>query len=327
MDKDLQYYLDHPEETPDDPAVLATLAEQMAAPTPAPVENPEPTPEDVKKEEVAAPSSDPVEEPKQVEEEGAIATPSGKGTIPYAVLKGEREKRQAAEAAVADLSDRLKSIEQQVAQGSTKAAEAAIADLPAEELEALRIDFPVFGKVIDTLLNKIDTLTGEISGIKQTDEQRQAAAQRQQAMAVQELIDNDPVLSHLQRNDPDLFAKAVDIDRTLTGDPRFPDMASRFAKVSETVEALFGPFEGVSRPKPVPATPAVKAVDKEAARAAVTQKIATSKATPASLSDIPAGDAQETDELDALENLSPSEIGDRMMKMSEAQRTAFLNRF
>lgn len=322
MEKTLQYYLDHPDETPDDPAVLATLAEQMAAPPAEEVSAP--ATKDVKKEEEPAPSSEPAEEPKQVEEEGAIATPSGKGTIPYAVLKGEREKRQAAEAAVADLSERLKGIEQQMAQGSTNAAEAAIADLPAEELEALRIDFPVFGKVIDSLLNKIESLTGEISGIKQIDEERQAATQRQQAATVQELIDNDPVLSHLQRNDPELFAKAVDIDRTLIGDPRFPDMASRFAKVSETVESLFGPFDGVSRPK---SAPSIKPIDKAVARAAVTEQIANRKATPTSLSDIPSGDAQETDELDDLENLSPTEIGARMLKMSEAQRTAFLNRF
>lgn len=327
MDKDLQYYIDHPEETPDDPAVLAQLAEQMAAPV---VTDPaaEPEDKDVKKEEPAPSAAAPEEKPAQEqEEEGVIATPSGKGTIPYAVLKGEREKRQAAEAAVAELNAKVQQIEQQMAKGTDKGDAAAAKELEAlsaEELEAIRTDFPVFGNVIDKLLTKIGTLTDEITTIKQGEQAREATARTETAKTVQELIDGDPVLLHLQTTDPDLFAKAVEIDRALMGNPRYSDMATRFAKVSEVMESTFGPFEGVKHPAPPPST---IEVDKDVARGSVEKQVAASKASPKSLSDIPAGDPPASSELDNLENLSAVELSDRMMKMSPDQRTAFLNRF
>jgi len=328
MEKDLQYYIDHPDETPDDPAALAQLAEQMAN---AVVTDPvaEPEDKDVKPEEPAPSAAAPEEAPaqEQVEEEGAIATPSGKGTIPYAVLKGEREKRQAAEAAVAAMSAKMQDIERQMAKGTEKgdaAAEQELANLSSEELEAIRTDFPVFGSVIDKLMAKIGTLTNEITAIKRVEETREATARTETAKTVQELIDGDPILLHLQTTDPDLFAKAVELDRTLMGNPRYPDMASRFAKVSEIMETTFGPFEGVKRPAASP--PAIE-INKDAARGSVAKQVASSKASPKSLSDIPAGDPPASSELDNLENLSTVELSDRLMKMTPDQRTAFLNRF
>lgn len=327
MDKDLQYYLDHPDETPDDPAALAALAEQMN--TPVVTEDPAPAEKDVKADPSPA-EEKPVVAEEQAKEEGDILMPSGKGTIPYAVLKSEREKRQAAEAATAELTSKLAEMQEQLAKGTQKGdAKAeeigaeALATMTPDELDALRADFPVFGKVIDSLMGTIGSLSKEVESLKQTEEVRAVDNQRRAATSVQELIDNEPVLLHLQTKDPDLFAKAVEIDKTLMNNPRYPDMASRFAKVSQIMESTFGPFDGVTAPKKDTAP----TVSKEVARKAVLDKVASTPASPKSLSDIPAGEPPESDEMANLESLSAAELSDRMMKMTSDQRTAFLNRF
>ncbi len=339
MDKDLQYYLDHPDETPDDPAVLLQLAEQMTAPITG--EEPPPTEKKDEKPEDPAPSSEEpkkgeakqVEEPKK-EEEAAILMPSGKGTIPYAVLKSEREKRQAAEEAVAELSQKMEQMQAQLAKGTdrgdAKAAEIgteALATMTPEELDALRSDFPVFGKVIDSLMGTIGTLTKEVETLKQSEQVRTTTSQNQAATTVQELIDGEPILLHLQTSSPDLFAKAIEIDKTLMGNPKYPDMASRFEKVAEIMDSTFGPFDGVPAKVKTPPATHETSVNKDAARKIVLEKIEKNKAVPNSLSDAPSGEPPASDEVASLENLSALELTDRLLKMSADQRTAYLNRF
>lgn len=331
MEKDLQFYLDNPDQLPDDPAILAELAEKMTAPVVA--DDQTETKEDVKKEEPAPSSEEPKkEEVKETQEEPTgIATRDGKGTIPYEVLKSEREKRQAAESAVAELSSKIEEIQAQLAKGTDKGdakaeqlGSEALATMAPEELDALRTDFPVFGNVIDKLMGTISSLTKEVSSLKQSEQVREADTRRSTAVTVQELIDNEPVLVHLQANDPKLFAKAVDIDNTLKGDIRYPTMADRFKKVAEIMETTFGPFEGI-KVKAAPETTKTT-VSKEKVDQVINQKIEQNKAAPKSLSDIPAGDPPESSEQNELESLSSAEISDRLMKMTADQRTAFLNR-
>ena len=333
MDKDLQYYMDHPDELPTDPNALAQLANGATVDA-SDKDEPESPAEDVKP--AVAPSGDgekkAADEPQVKEEEQDILTPSGKGTIPYAVLKSERERRHAAETAVADLTGKLSEIQEQLAKGTHKGdakaeqlGEEALSAMSSEELDALREDFPAFGSVIDKLMGTIGSLTQQVESLKRSDQDREIAEQRSAARSVQELIDNEPVLLHLQSKEPALFAKAVEIDRALTGDARYPDMASRFAQVAKIMETTFGPFDGVSKPA-AHVAPDRPSVDKETVRKAVAEKVASTKATPRSLSDIPAGDMPESDEMARLENLSTVELTDRLLKMTSDQRTAFLNR-
>lgn len=245
------------------------------------------------------------------------------------MLKSEREKRQAAEATASELSSKLAEMQDQIAKGTQKGdAKAeeigaeALATMSPEELDALREDFPVFGKVIDSLMGTIGNLNKEVKALKASEQTREVVAQKQTAETVQELIDAEPILLHLQTTDPELFARAVEIDKTLMNNPRYPDTASRFAKVAEIMESSFGPFDGIT-----PAKPVVQTTNKEEARKAVLDKVSKTAASPKSLSDIPAGDPPESDEMANLENLSAAELSDRLMKMSSDQRTAFLNRF
>lgn len=358
--KDLQYYLDHPDEIPEDPALLAQLAAQMGETSTKPGEGeqddtataPTATSGETKPKEgeadpatqQQAPASKGAEEQQQEgvvdpqktgAEEAPIATKDGKHTLPYSVLKSEREKRQAAEAQVEELSQQVAQIQAQLAKGTQagdKAAEAqaqqAMEGMTGEELEALREDFPVFGKVIDSLLSTIKGLSEQVSSLTTREETREVEVRKSVAETVQDHIDNVPVLAYLQTNDPDLFNRAVEIDNALRKDSKFGnDMATRFAKVAETMENLYGPFP-VQKPTTATPEPSTKppAANTEDARKAVQEKISQATAKPKSLSDIPSGELPESDEVQAMESMSPTEIGDKLLKMTAEQRDRFLSR-
>lgn len=339
--KDLQHYLDHPDDIPTDPAELAELEKLMNG-APEPATDPElavkePSApagaDEPKKDEPAKVDEKQAGEKKEGEEEAPIATRDGKRTIPYDVLRSERERRQVAESAVQELTSKVAEIQEQLAKGTqagdakaSEVAKEAAGTLDPEELEALRSDFPVFGKVLDKLMSTIDGLTTQVTTLQEREQSRQIETQRTVAMTVQDHIDANPVLSHLQSTNPDLFARAVEIDNTLRKDPKFGDMGDRFAKVAATMETLYGPFDGVVKEKVTEEVPPTPPVSKEAARKAVEEKIKGSPASPKSLSDLPAGEAPESNEFDAINNASASEIGDKLLRMTPEQRTAFLNR-
>lgn len=346
MSKDLQYYLDNPDEVPSDPAVLAALAEQMNGAAPAvdgdaseSGEKAAPRAEGEAGDPSTATAADTskVTEGKTQESEAAnaneeapIATRDGKRTIPYEVLRTERERRQAAESAVAELSQQVEEIRAQLSKGTVAgtaeaaaAVERATEALSPEDLEALREDFPNFGKVIDNLMSTIDGLSNKVAELASKDVARETEVQSVVAKTVQEMIDDDPVLVHLQTNEPKLFMRAVELDNSLKAD--FPDMGARFEKVSKMMWDLYGPFEGVTLE--TPAAEASPSVSKEAAKEAVKEALRAAKpAKPATLSDLPTGEPPASSEQNELESLSSVEIGAKLMSMTVDQRQAFLNR-
>lgn len=340
--KDLQHYLDNPDDLPSDPELLAQLAEQMSGST---VADPAPEPIEKQDEKSATSGADKgteqtVEKEVQVEKvitpegEAPISTPDGKHTIPYSVLKTERERRQAAEDAVADMGQQLKEIQAQLAKGTEKGTEAAVEiakdaveTMTPDELAAVKEDFPVLGKVIDGLMSTIGQLTNQVKTLSEREQTREADVRQTVAMTVQDHIDNEPVLAHLQADNPELFARAVEIDTALRNDPKFAgNMAARFAKVAQSMETIYGPFEGVA-PKPQPTAKSdTPTVSKDAARKVVEAKVQATTVRPNSLSDLPSGELPASDEFESLENASPVEIGDKLLRMSQEQREKFLNR-
>lgn len=350
--KDLQFYLDNPNEVPDDPLLLGQLAERISSGSEVAAKTPDaeqdaaekpPVPSDQTKEAEAKPAGE--EKPaadgkpdgEKQEEEAPIATRDGKRTIPYDVLRTERGRRQAAENAVGELSARLDELQAQLAQGTAQGdkqaaqtAEAALDGMSAEELEALREDFPVFGKVIDQLLSRIHDLADQVTDLSARETTREQSVRQNVQQTVQELIDEQPVLAYLQTQEPALFTAAVELDATLAKDPRYSDLATRFTKVAELMDQAYGPFPiapPVAEKPAEPAAPSKPSVqNKEAARKAVIDTLNKAQAKPATLSDIPAGDLPESDELLSLENMSATEVGDRLMKMTPEQREKFLNR-
>ena len=192
-------------------------------------------------------------------------------------------------------------------------------------MEALREDFPAFAKLLDAANAQISKLTDTVSTLTKREKARDQDAETQVAKTVQELIDDEPVLLHLQTNDPDLWERAVELDNMLKKTGKFTSTADRFAKVSEQMETLFGPFEGVSVKKQTLSASKEKVADD--ARTKVAEKLKDVKpAKPQTLSDLPNGEIPETDERSALENLSVVEIGAKLLTMSPEKQREYLNR-
>ena len=340
-EKDLQYYIDHPDELPTDQDELMRLyAQATEEGDPSTGEGEQDV--SVKTEDASsgetkdAVKEDPTQEKAKTaaaeETEAPIATRDGKGTIPFSVLKTEREKRQAAEAMAREMQDRLAAVEEQLAKG-TKKGDAAAAELAQEaseavsdeDMEALREDFPAFAKLLDAANAQISKLTDTVSTLTKREKARDQDAETQVAKTVQELIDDEPVLLHLQTNDPDLWERAVELDNMLKKTGKFTSTADRFAKVAEQMETLFGPFDGVSVKKQT--LPASKEKVTDDARTKVAEKLKDVKpAKPQTLSDLPNGEIPETDERSALENLSAVEIGAKLLTMSPEKQREYLNR-
>jgi hypothetical protein len=93
-------------------------------------------------------------------------------------------------------------------------------------------------------------------------------------------------------------------------------MAERFVKAAAAYEAIYGAINAPTVAAPA-AKPAAKTVDDVLAAA--------KPSAPRSLSDLPGGSFVEQSEIGNLENLSGSEIGNNLMKMSAKQRDAYLN--
>lgn len=359
--KDLQYYLDHPEEanTPEIIEALAAGTEPVAAKTDEPV-----VVDNGKQDEKTATSGDPAKtatDSQQVDKKGqestniaadvtqqvapkkednakpeGVATRDGKHIIPYGVLESERDRRQAAENTVQELQRKLDEMQASAAKGTAQGdkkvqqiAEQADELLSPEDLEAMRVDFPALATTIDRFKTVIGALNAKVESLTARDQERELSTAEQAAKRVQEFIDVEPVLAHLQSTNPELWAQAIALEKTLQANPKFADTATRFAKVAERMSEDYGPFDGVpAKPtladkggKPTPAA-------SEAARKAVEEQLKQSQqgSAPRSLSDLPSGEAPATDERASLENMSVVELGAQLSTMTTEQRDAFLRR-
>lgn len=337
MDKDLQYYLDHPEEVPTDPEVLAQLLNASATePEPGEKQEDPPKPAETKKEEEAAVAG-------EGEEEAPILTRDGKHTIPYDVLKTERERRLSAEQASGELKAQIEAMQARIRDLEAGAARPGEAEtqvvLEQDELEAIKADFPQLGGVIEKqteiiarLNAKLEALGATTESVRKVQESAQERQAREERDTVQSLIDVNPVLAYLQSEKPELFDVACKVDETLRADTArdWSNVSARFEKVAETMSLLYGPFpvkkvsnadqagkEGVQPSKQT---------EIEKAREAVREGLAaaTSKAPPKTLTDVQ-GAAPEESEWKSLESMSPAEIGAKMMSMSNDQRAKYLN--
>ena len=341
--KDAEYFLAHPDEIPADFTSLgaqlglddavpeqdedsATSGAEPAADTKNPEDQPKP--EDT-------PKDDPKPEAQQQQatetDNAPVLTKDGKHVLPYAVLATERERRQAAETALAAL-------QQQVASGDKPASAAtteAIAELDQDTLKQIRDDFPAIGTVIDSLIAQNTGLAKQLSAVQERAQQREQTEAAVVQRSVDEVIESIPKLYYLQQKDPTLFTKAVEIDNHLKTLPKYASMSlsDRFEKVVAELEDNFGEIalpdefkpQTVKTPDPKPdAAPKKDAVDPALKAKEIVEKAG--KATPASLSDMPGGALPEASEADTLANLSSAQLAAKMDSMSIQQINALLAR-
>jgi hypothetical protein len=252
------------------------------------------------------------QDPEPETEAHVVATKSGNGTIPYAVLKSARE--QAAELArqndllksqLDDLTNRQPAQATEAPAASTDAMEAKIASL-RERAESLTEDFPELASSLLENAELLSAMRAQLVGITQEREAEQASRQQVEAAkvqdTVQEAIDATPELSLWQSNHPDVFAEAVEVDALLRNKPEWANkpMAERFVKVAEMVKVM----------RPDAPTPP-KAGTKTPPRAP-------------SLGDIPGGMPPATNFSEQVDQLSASALGNKFMSMTPEQISEYL---
>ena len=301
--KDLDYYAANPDEMPTDPDQIAALMAQMEGnPAPEQAENDatagveEAEGEDEKTEEA----------PLQVDEEAPIASKDGKHTIPYDVLKSERERRKAAEQAMTELQARIEAMQQ-----TGKPQEVADDEASPDELDDMANDFPAVAK----LLAHTRKLEQQLQSVSQRIEQEDLARQEASMSEVRAAVDGNPTLLHWEHNDPDRWAAAIEADTTLQASPahRGLTLEARLAKAVEIVDAFYGPDTTAPRAQAKPQNRPPK-------------KAAAAKDAPRTLSDIPGGAVPASDPIEAFAQMSADRLGAQMANMTPDQISALLNR-
>jgi len=266
------------------------------------------------------------EEPKPT----AILAPDGKSTIPYSVLQGERQARQAAEQAtnrmgeqLAEMQERLKTLEA----GDTPKAAKEADDLRAE-IAALADEAPALAPLHTKLVDRIEATEKKQAERDAADEEAREQARQRVIAEVNTNIDNNVALRTWKAERQDLFEEATAFDEVLAQQPQWQGkpMAERFAHV---VNLMVANHEGEAilpagaTPKADPA-PEPKKPDAAAIVKAAEAKLAKATPTVTTLSDLPAGAAPEQSEKEQLENMSITQVAARFEKMSPDQQQAYL---
>lgn len=322
--KDLAYYEEHPEEATIE--VLEQLANaNMGESQPAG----EPAKQDEAAEDSAAAEAESASvasdaatekgEGTKADEAAPIASRDGKHTIPFSVLENERKARQQAETMVSDLNERIAQLQSQAETGERAADAGHEPAISADDLEALRADFPAFAKVIEAQMGKIAQLETQVSTVSSREAERQAEVQRTTQEQVRDAIDASPKLLKLEA-DPEAWETVVEIDKAFRAKPEFRDLsfAQRFEKVVQRYEAVHGP---VDVPAAQNKSDSVSAKDKAAALLKEKGDV-----TPRSLSDLPGGLPDAGSEAERAENMSAIDMGLMMQNMTPAQIDAYLNK-
>ena len=301
--KDLDYYAANPDEMPTDPDQIAALMAQMEG-TPAPEQAENDATAGV--EDAEGEDEKTEEAPQQVDEEAPIASKDGKHTIPYDVLKSERERRKAAEQAMQELQARIDAMQQ-----TGKPQEQAQGEASTDDLDSMAEDFPAVAKLLAHTRKLEQQLQAVAQRMEQEDRQRQEATMSE----VRQAVDANPTLLHWEHNDPDRWAAAIEADTKLQASPahRGLTLEARLAKAVEIVDAFYGPDATAPRAQAKPQNSPPK-------------KAAAAKEAPRTLSDIPGGAVPASDPIEAFAQMSADRLGAQMANMTPDQISALLNR-
>lgn len=330
-DKNLQYYLSHPDEMPTDTAEIERLTRESMdeaiegntqqitvdsivgkADEPAPAAA---KPEDDKPADVKAEETKPEEKPE-------ILAKDGKNTIPYSQLESARQRAATAEALA---QNQAKELEAKTAElealrtGKSADASQNEAFLTEEELAAMEVDQPVTAKLRRAEQALLKKMGSRIEELEDVVKQQVAAAQDEKKTVVQTAIDANPTLAAWQTaEDKSMWDEAAAFDKTLRESPKYASLSleERFAKVVELTQAANGVTP--AREEPPSLTP-------EQIRAAAKAKLdQASRVRPKSLSDIPGGAPPAVDEKERLEQTSSVALGQQFMGMTREQLDAYL---
>lgn len=264
-----------------------------------------------------------------------VATPSGKGVIPYAVLKGTRERAERLQQSLAQAQARIAELEAggggaaqdvgslEEVQGSIGELESMIGDLDPDENPESR-------KLVETMGKALRGLTAQVAHIAGRIQHQDESAQTAQKETTAEAMAEVPSLLLWQAKHPQVFDQAINIDDALRALPawRGKPMAERFAEVARQVRMAM-PDAPIAPNDPAfqPATNALPT--KESVELAAAKKLAAAEQTEKALtlSDLQGGAAGEVDgssNLSRLENASSTELAAMMAGMSGDKLDEFL---
>ena len=301
--KDLDYYAANPDEMPTDPDQIAALMAQMEG-NPAPEQAENDATAGVEATEGEQEETE--EAPQQAEDEAPIASKDGKHTIPYDVLKSERERRKAAEQAMQELQARIDAMQQ-----TGKPQEQAQGEASTDDLDSMAEDFPAVAKLLAHTRKLEQQLQTVAQRMEQEDRQRQEATMAE----VRQAVDGNPTLLHWEHHDADRWAAAIEADTKLQASPahRGLTLEARLAKAVEIVDAFYGPDATAPRAPTKPQNSPPK-------------KAAAAKEAPRTLSDIPGGAVPASDPVEEFAQMSADRLGAQMANMTPDQISALLNR-
>ena len=271
-----------------------------------------------------------------------VQAKDGKHVIPYAVLERERDQRARAEAALRQLTaEREALLQQKGGSGGTGGAgdEAGQGTLSDEDIQQLEDDFPSLAKVFKAQREDNQRLKAQLDSLAmQADllQNKEAVAAQDEIEAAinahPELVAWQAAANRAENPDPTMWNRVADMDEVLKKDPAFKDasLTERFEKAVASVKAIYGDGKAASAAS-TGATNASAATeqtpDAKALQAMAEAKLkAIAKAPPATLSDLPSGEAPAGSEFERLANASPAAIGNRFAAMSLEQIEAELAR-
>ncbi len=263
-----------------------------------------------------------------------IQSKNGKHVLPFTVLAGEREQRQAAQRERDEITAKYQQAQTELEQlrakqnstpgdaDTERAAELMdkAGDLTDAELLELKEDFPTVYKAVAKLQSVGKSLEEQFANKVDPMQQAYASAQERQANqqreAIQEAIDTVPKLAHIQANDPAMFNVATQFDLLLQQQAAWKDkpLAERFAKAVEMAESSTGKTIDLGTTK-------AGAADLKAA--AVAKAKEQHSEMPASLQQFPAGAAPKETAIDEIQNLSAAQIAQKLQSMSPAEQAAY----
>lgn len=275
-------------------AALAVISPQAkeseGSPTPAADQDPSPA-----KTEAEVGAGETATETETSDGKPVVSTRDGKGVIPYDVLEASRRREAELRAQLAEARGEANRKEDQ-----DKLLAGLLTD---EQIEEMRSEFP--DAMVDAIVSQQNTLKELAKRVAERPGSEDTTPEEKAAQSVQDLIDQDPILSGWQ-NDPDQanWTRAVRFDDMLREDPEWSKrpIEERFSEVRRLMGAPTSAVE---------TSPGVKDKAEQAASAAAKAEaaaIAAASGRAPTHSDLPGGAAPAQSEQSRLEALTPTQL-------------------
>lgn len=250
------------------------------------------------------------------EDEPVVLNKSGKGVIPYKKHKELRVENSALREQLQSAQSKVEELLKQ--KENANGTDIAVADDAIKaHLEVLKEDRPALHEVISAVLEgsrkQGEKLEQTLQELKREKEESERVSQLDVAEQVAEAKDNNPDLVHWESSDPEAWDEALKQDEILRTNAKWAakPFTERFQEVVRRVRAI---MPEASAPK--------KTADPEKTKADAKAKLETAPVRrPVTLSDIQGG-ANPASEREQLENLSPFELAQKLMKMPTHQAAA-----